>query len=653
MASGQEPTIRYAAVGLTDVGRIREHNEDNFLAADLAAEKRGASGEDLAGPVRGRGLALVVADGMGGAAAGEVASQMAVDMLHEEFRNADLGGTIRTEPLVITLLETAIHKANEAIFRKGQDSKEHQGMGTTLTAAVVLGDSLYLSQVGDSRGYILRKGKLVQMTRDQSLIGQLIEEGTLTEEQAEKLGGKNIILQALGVEETLKIDSKRYDILQGDTLLLCSDGLSGMVPDAKIEEILASERDLPRAARGLIEAANAGGGKDNITCILARFEGEGLREPLSPLTTAEKAGGTFHAPPPPKSKAGRNAAVATAAVVALAAIVIFWPRKKEIEVNAGPVPGTATIRPVEEGAFSEEKLEFVPGTPVRFKAQKGTRVEIVVEAPGYTPQRRVVDTDVEQTISESFNLVRVPAKSLDMAPPPYRGGGLSRVKVKLAPKEGQRNLDQALEARDGGAPEYKDEFPAGKWRATATRPGFKPLQQDFDVASGKPEVLRLGEMEEVFGNLTVSDIPAGAKVTVLDEEEAILPAPVVADAGRKAGPLKVRATRLTVRIEAPGYAFDPQTVEVAEGADAKASCEKQKAKVTLAGPPDGSLTATHAGTGQKERLNINADGKSRPQYVLPGGYTGTYTSPDGAKKDVKFEVEPGRILELDVQSLGQ
>src|SRR5690349_923509 len=175
MASAQDSHIRFVCVGLTDVGRVREHNEDNFLVDMLATAKRGASGEVFSGPMQQRGLALVVADGMGGAAAGEVASQMAVDTLHGELSGADLGGTVRSEQNVIALLEGAINKANESIFRKGQESKEHQGMGTTLTAAVVLGDSLYLSQVGDSRGYLLRKGKLVQMTRDQSLIGQLIE----------------------------------------------------------------------------------------------------------------------------------------------------------------------------------------------------------------------------------------------------------------------------------------------------------------------------------------------------------------------------------------------------------------------------------------------------------------------------------------------
>ena len=127
MAS-QESSIKFTFVGTTDVGRVREHNEDNFLAVNLAEDKRGGSGEVVAGSLPAKGLSLVVCDGMGGAAAGEVASQMAVDILHESFKNADLGGTVRAEPDVIGVLETAINKANEAIFRKGAESKEHQGM---------------------------------------------------------------------------------------------------------------------------------------------------------------------------------------------------------------------------------------------------------------------------------------------------------------------------------------------------------------------------------------------------------------------------------------------------------------------------------------------------------------------------------------------
>lgn len=544
MASGQESKIRYVAVGVTNVGRVREHNEDNFLLVDLALDQRGESGKVLSGPVAQRGLSLVVADGMGGAAAGEVASKMAVDGLHGEFKNADLGGTVRAEPDVIGLLETAINKANEAIFRLGQESKEHQGMGTTLTASVVLGDSLYLSQVGDSRGYILRKGKLVQMTRDQSLIGQLIEEGTLTEEQAEKLGGKNIILQALGVEETLKIDSKRYEILRGDTLLLCSDGLSGMVPDAQMEQILTAEADLGTAAGKLIEAANANGGKDNITVVLARFEGEDLREPLQPLTDAEKTGGSFHAPPPPKSNAGRNAVLATAGLLAVVAAWLFWPKDVLLKVLVGPANATVTIKGAPEGGPSgfEKGGTTEPGKPLELAVPRGAKFLLAAEAPGYERQERPLSTDVEfAEMEESFTLARTPARSLDVVPPSVGGKRLSGVRVSLVALEDQPPVAPVV-VLDGGAPEFSDRFNAGRWKGTAERRGFQTGEiKEFDVPSGAPFVLQVPPLEEVRGTVVVTQAPPGAEVMILDGEEPLL-----------AAPEKVGATRSTPTSTATG-----------------------------------------------------------------------------------------------------
>ena len=646
MASGQDANIRFVCVGKTDVGRVREHNEDNFLVVDLAADKRGTSGELLTGPVGQRGLSLVVADGMGGAAAGEVASQMAVDMLHGEFKNADLGGTVRTEQNVIALLEGAINKANEAIFKKGQESKDHQGMGTTLTAAVVLGDSFYLSQVGDSRGYLLRKGKLVQMTRDQSLIGQLIEEGTLTEEQAEKLGGKNIILQALGVEESLKIDSKRYDVLRGDTLLLCSDGLSGMVPDPKIEEILAGEADLAKAAPKLIEAANAGGGKDNITCILARFEGEGLREPLSPLTDAERAGGSFHAPPPPKSKAGRNAVIGTAAILGIGAIVLLLPKDVQLKVTARPVAGTITVRGAAEGGpdgFQELKEPFQPDVPVVFKLKRGKRFEVVVEAPGYREQKRPVSTEVETIeVPEGFELVRIPAKSLDLVPPPYRGKPLSRVKARLVPSEKQKADDKPIEAKDDPAdPEFAKEFPAGKWEVRVERDGFQPGKAEFEAKSDEVARVDLHPLEESFGDLAATDLPPGAAVTVFDQEEGLLEKPAPVHATRSTGPLKVRATEVIVKAAREGYEFQPQRAKVEKDKETTVSFAGSKGIVHFQAPDGGSLRLKGPGT-----VRIPFDGKPQRRTVDPGTYKATYTKPNGDEVEFEVVVEPGQILPL-------
>jgi serine/threonine protein phosphatase PrpC len=656
MASGQGSKVRFTCVGLTDVGRIREHNEDNFLVADLGADKRGTSGEVLSGPVQQRGLALVVADGMGGAAAGEVASQMAVDTLHGEFKNADLGGTVKAEQNVIALLETGINKANESIFKKGQESKEHQGMGTTLTGAVVLGDSLYLSQVGDSRGYVLRKGKLVQMTRDQSLIGQLIEEGTLTEEQAEKLGGKNIILQALGVEETLKIDSKRYDILSGDVLLLCSDGLSGMVPDPKIEEILAGEPDLGKAARKLIEAANAGGGKDNITCILAKFEGEGLRDPLPPMTAAQTGGGRSPPPPPPRSKAGRNSVIATAAVLFVVGAVILWPKPKRLlltvtpvgSVLAGPLEGKVTVSG--EG-FGPEEKPLAGDAIVEFSLPKDRDYEVVVEAKGYLPEKRTVSTRVDTVeIPETVRIVRVPGRSLDLVPPAFLGKPLSRVRVRFVPGEDQEAIEGQVLAQPGKV-EFESKFPAGEWKAEVTRDGFEPRTQPFEVKSDEAHSLALEPLAEAKGRLSVNDLPEGAKVSLFDEDERLGDLVEVLPS-RGTGPIEVRATKVTVRAEKEGYEFEPRAVDVAPKKDASVTFGTTKCIATVTGPGEGSAIFTplfEAPGVRQQTVDFKKKGDSSKRFLHPGNWRVKWEPAAGAiPPEKEWRAEPGKVDSVDI-----
>jgi protein phosphatase len=154
-------------------------------------------------------------------------------------------------------------------------------MGTTATVAALIDDHLFLGQVGDSRAYLLRDDKLVQITRDQSLVNQLIEAGQLTEEEAENFEHNNIILQALGTADSVQVDLTYAELRRGDTLLLCSDGLSGMVRNDEIREVLRSFEDPLEACRELTDRANQAGGHDNVTVVVARFEGEGLPEPTS------------------------------------------------------------------------------------------------------------------------------------------------------------------------------------------------------------------------------------------------------------------------------------------------------------------------------------------------------------------------------------
>jgi protein phosphatase len=221
---------------------------------------------------------------MGGAAAGEVASQLAVDILFEKMTAALDEKTPLPRNDLARRLVRAVEAAGLRIFQEAKADRTRRGMGTTVTAATLVDNHLFLAQVGDSRGYILRGDALVQVTRDQSLVNQLIEAGQLTEEEAETFEHNNIILQALGTSDTVQVDLTFVELKRGDTLLLCSDGLSGMVRFDDIKEILKSSTEPMEICKSLTERANQAGGHDNITVIVVQFDGEGLPalEPSAP-----------------------------------------------------------------------------------------------------------------------------------------------------------------------------------------------------------------------------------------------------------------------------------------------------------------------------------------------------------------------------------
>ena len=269
-----EVIVRVA--GLTDVGRTREHNEDAFVVADLTSGATAAEPAAVMHMSGQKGSLFMVADGMGGAAAGEIASAMAVDIVVGEMRTNWIASNTGNAEEFVRAIKEATKAANAKINAFAGLHPEYRGMGTTATIAGLLGDTLYLAQVGDSRAYIVRDGVTRQITKDQSLMQKLIEAGELTEEEAEHSERRNIILQALGPEPHIKVDLTHQKIRSGDTLVLCSDGLSGQVSKDQIAEIIKKEPDLTKASRQLIDLANAAGGPDNITVIVARFEGPGL-----------------------------------------------------------------------------------------------------------------------------------------------------------------------------------------------------------------------------------------------------------------------------------------------------------------------------------------------------------------------------------------
>jgi serine/threonine protein phosphatase PrpC len=270
--------IQVRFTGMTAVGLVREHNEDNLVNANLTSGKLYPRSEICSDVIGDRGSVFAVCDGMGGAAAGEVASQMAVDIIFNALRAGTVSGD-RDE--LARMLVTSVEQAGRRIYETAQSDQSRRGMGTTVTAAVLLDKVLFLAQVGDSRAYLLRNGEVKQLTKDQSLVSQLIEAGHLTEAEAESFEHSNIILQALGTSQTVQVDLTFIELRKNDRLMLCSDGLSGMVDASALHQTLREHVEPKACCERLIEQANEGGGHDNITVIVVDFFGDGL-QPAAP-----------------------------------------------------------------------------------------------------------------------------------------------------------------------------------------------------------------------------------------------------------------------------------------------------------------------------------------------------------------------------------
>jgi serine/threonine protein phosphatase PrpC len=253
--------MRLTHSGTTDVGRKRNHNEDAFL---LLPE------ESL----------YCVADGMGGHASGEVASRIAVEEMSEFFRTTgrddEATWPFKMDPARAydeNRLLTGVKLANVRIFERAATDPRLKGMGTTIVAAHVPkgGRTLLVGHVGDSRAYLFRKGALRQLTEDHSLLNDYRKSRALTAEEIAAFPHKNVIVRALGMKDTVEVDVVREELEDGDVVLLCSDGLSGMVPDARLAELVrANAGDLRHAGQALVDAANEAGGADNVTCVLVQ-----------------------------------------------------------------------------------------------------------------------------------------------------------------------------------------------------------------------------------------------------------------------------------------------------------------------------------------------------------------------------------------------
>lgn len=238
--SGRADLALIELASASDVGRVRSDNQDREL---------------LAPPI------IAVADGMGGHLGGGTAAAMAVDALRAVGQG--------TEP---TALLDALTEANRAIARAAADDPDLTGMGTTATAALLEGGILYLVHVGDSRAYLIRDGRIIQVTEDHSVVAEMVRRGTLSADAAENHPARHVITRALGVDADVKIDALRVDLEPGDVVLLCTDGLSGPVGDDDILGAIDGAVVLQDAAESLVHMANEAGGPDNVTVVLARVD---------------------------------------------------------------------------------------------------------------------------------------------------------------------------------------------------------------------------------------------------------------------------------------------------------------------------------------------------------------------------------------------
>jgi serine/threonine protein phosphatase PrpC len=269
----EEAAFKIDVYAESDVGRVRSGNEDSFLVLDLSTADAWTpeATQSLTSFVQGHlGAVLAVSDGMGGALAGEVASRLAVESVRDRLLELQKNQQLSKFPFH-ERLRLAIEIANLHIYYESLSKSEYAGMGATFTAAGLYGNAAYFAQVGDSRAYVIRNGEVRQITRDQSLVGQLVDAGHITEEEAEHHTYKNVILQALGAAPYINVVINRLKLCDGDLILLCSDGLSNKVRGEEMIQVIEQSPSLKQSCDSLIELANERGGEDNITVVIAEL----------------------------------------------------------------------------------------------------------------------------------------------------------------------------------------------------------------------------------------------------------------------------------------------------------------------------------------------------------------------------------------------
>lgn len=301
----EDVAFKISLYAQSDVGLVRPGNEDHFLVLNLSTAETWKPGSERGGPPENLthfsqshyGSLAAVTDGMGGALAGEVASRLAVECVRDRMLELQASPSYSKLPFH-ERLRLSIELANLYIYQMSVKHAEYSGMGATFTAVGLFGTTAYFGQVGDSRAYLIRGGLIQQITRDQSLVGQLVEAGHITKEEAEHHSYRNVILQALGAAPSVNVVIDRLALNDNDTLLLCSDGLSNKVRIDEMKATIDRAGSLQEACETLINLANHRGGEDNITVLIAQASGGRLRpadQPNDDATAPLSTGSTREA----------------------------------------------------------------------------------------------------------------------------------------------------------------------------------------------------------------------------------------------------------------------------------------------------------------------------------------------------------------------
>jgi protein phosphatase len=377
--------VRYDVGVVTDIGQVRERNEDSFLVDP---------------PL------YAVADGMGGHRGGEVASELALETV-EALANAGKGG-----------LAEQIREANRAVFERSMHDRTVSGMGTTLTAVTVDDDGAHLAHVGDSRAYLLRAGALRQLTEDHTLVNRMVKAGEISPEEAEVHPHRNVVTRALGTEPDVQVDEEDVPLLEGDRLLLCSDGLTNMVTTDQIQAILEANPSAQDAATRLVRAANRAGGIDNITVIVVDAHGDGADDDDGPAdgtrAGSSASGGPARSPRrrrirPPTAR--RWAIGVAVAVLALVALVVLGRSYLDRQWYVGASNGNVAIFrgiPAELGGLSFSRLQVETDIPAAEAAALPTYAKL---AEGITVNDREEAQQVVDQIRQDVDAARAAATS--------------------------------------------------------------------------------------------------------------------------------------------------------------------------------------------------------------------------------------------------